>query len=212
VPLWERQEHREEPLDWLINSCCWLTHLANYSAFITLEEPYRNHCPQRFQYYCSCVRLSYRGNRALTSHCHGYGPLTVQAVPHMLLSEAPSNNGPLRLSGVMSQYGGHLMLPLHSANVNCHSQYVLVAWMHLFSSDCSVPLQTYVCWIPLIWIQTLAFPWCNSSICNTNGVHKMHISILHTSEMRHFITVFHFVVRSVDLCKFYNYHKLLFPR
>jgi hypothetical protein len=61
----------------------------------------------------------------------------------------------------------HLMLPLHSAHCVCHGQCVLIG-------------------LCLIWLLTLVFHQCSSTISITKAVLEMHISISHISILCHY--------------------------
>jgi hypothetical protein len=76
-----------------------------------LHESDRTHCVQRFQYCCSCMHcvgnvlnsvVSVRWQVAVIDM--GFRQFKLYHVSNLRLSEVPSNNGPLQLSGVMSQY------------------------------------------------------------------------------------------------------------
>jgi hypothetical protein len=74
----------------------------------------------------------------------------------------------------------------NAAHSVCPCQRVLLTWMHLFPSNCDVPL--YTCLLPPIWIPTLVFHRCNPSISVTKAVHEINIGILPISIIQRFST------------------------
>jgi hypothetical protein len=90
---------------------------------------------------------------------------------------------------LMGKHVQPLMLPLHSANLVCHGQCVLVAWMHLISPILQCTGATNICWAASN-ILVLVFRQYSHIIFTTKGVSEIYRHVLHMSKMYHLILLF----------------------